>query len=463
MDETTKENFLKALTKVIPPDRLYTEDEISDDYGHDEINTIFHLPEFAVKPMTTKEVATVMQCANENNISVVVRGAGTGLVGGAIPTTGGLLLDLSGMNEIKQLDTDNLTLTVEPGALLTDIKQYTETRGFFYPPDPGEKTATIGGNISTNAGGMRAIKYGVTRDYVRGLTVVTALGNVMHLGGKFVKNSSGFDLKDMIIGSEGTLGVITEITLKIIIKPEVTMSLLVPFPNFKDAIKAVPNILRSGITPTAVEFFEQNVIKYWESFSQKIFPEDGHQAYLLLSFDGQKEAQIEDDYEKIAELCLEHGAEDVYVLDDVKQQEEIWSARGAFLEAIKDSTTEMDEVDIVVPRSEIVSFVQYVHQIATTENIRIPGFGHAGDGNLHFYVCRDDYDQKTWQEKLTKVFDALYQESKTLGGQVSGEHGIGIAKKVYLRKSLDEVTYTAMKKIKQVFDPNNILNPDKIL
>lgn len=461
MIETT--DIYKTLNTVIPADKLLYKNQISEDYGHDEIGTIFHLPDIVVKAATTEDVAAVMKIANNYGLPVVVRGAGTGLVGGSISTAGGILLDLSGMDAIKELDIDNFTLTVGPGVLLSDIKAYTEDKGFFYPPDPGEKSATIGGNISTNAGGMRAIKYGVTRDYVRALTVVLPNGEVAHLGGKVVKNSSGFDLKDLFIGSEGTLGIITEATLKLVMLPKITTSLLVPFNDFESTINVVPILLRSGITPTAMEFFEQSSVKSWEKFTGKIFPENQHNSYLLLSFDGQDQKQIEAEYEQIAELCLNNDAEDVYVLDDKNQRDIVWTARGAFLEAIKSSTTEMDEVDIVVPRSKIVEYIQFVHQTAIDQTIRIPGFGHVGDGNLHFYVCRDDYDDATWQAKLTSVFAALYAEGKEIGGQVSGEHGIGLAKKSYLKRSADPATYSTMRAIKTAIDPKNILNPGKVI
>ncbi|MCL5457335.1 FAD-binding oxidoreductase [Loigolactobacillus coryniformis] len=461
MVETT--DIFKVINAVIPVDQLLYKDQISEDYGHDEIGTIFHLPDIVVKAESTENVSAVMKIANEYRFPVVVRGAGTGLVGGSISTDGGIMLDLSGMKKIKELDIDNFTLTVEPGVLLSEIKEFTEDKGFFYPPDPGEKSATIGGNISTNAGGMRAIKYGVTRDYVRALTVVLPNGKIAHLGGKVVKNSSGFDLKDLIIGSEGTLGIVTEATLKLVMLPKITTSLLVPFNDFESTINVVPILLRSGITPTAMEFFEQNSVDFWEQFTGKVFPENQHNSYLLLSFDGQEQAEIEAEYEQIAELCLSNAAEDVYVLDDKNQRDIVWTARGAFLEAIKSSTTEMDEADIVVPRSKIVEYIQFVHQTAIDQAIRIPGFGHVGDGNLHFYVCRDDYDDATWKAKLTAVFDALYAEGRAIGGQVSGEHGIGIAKKVYLKKSADEASYSTMLAIKAAIDPKNILNPGKVI
>lgn len=463
MTSTSQADILELVSGTLPKEQLLFGDDISEDYGHDEIGTYFHLPDLVVKAKSTEDVSAVMKVAYAHNIPAVVRGAGTGLVGGSIATEGGILIDLSGMNHIKELDEDNLTLTVEPGVLLMDIKSFTEEKGFFYPPDPGEKSATIGGNISTNAGGMRAIKYGVTRDFVRAITVVAPNGDIMHLGGKVVKNSSGFDLKDLIVGSEGTLGIITEATLKLIMLPSVTTSLLVPFEDFETAISNVPLVLRSGIIPTAMEFFENNSVKFWEKFANKDFPEDGHAAYLLLSFDGQTEEEVEGAYEKIAQLCLENGAEDVYVLDDEEQRNTVWAARGAFLEAIKSSTTEMDEADVVVPRSKIVDFIKFTHETSKSENIRIPGFGHVGDGNLHFYICRDDLDDQTWKEKLDTVFDAMYAEGRKVGGQVSGEHGIGLAKRKYLSLSLEDSTLNMMRAVKKAVDPNGILNPDKVI
>ena len=398
----------------------------------------------------------------ENNIPVTPRGAGTGLVGSSVAIEHGIMIDSSLMNHILELDEENLTITVEPGVLLMELAAYVEDHDFFYPPDPGEKSATIGGNISTNAGGMRAVKYGVTRDYVRGLEVVLPNGKIVEFGGKVVKNSSGYSLKDLMIGSEGTLGFITKATLKLLPLPKKAISLLIPFKTLKEAIDTVPLIIKSKAIPTAIEFMQREVIIDAEEYLGKKFPDSQSDAYLLLKFDGNSTEEIEADYDKVAKLCLEAGALDVLISDTEEREESIWKARGAFLEAIKGSTTDMDEVDMVVPRNKVNEMVEYLHNLHNEVDIRIKSFGHAGDGNLHSYILKDDLSQEEFEKRMAAAMEKIYEKAAQLGGKVSGEHGIGFAKKPYLRESLDPETIELMSGIKKAFDPKNILNPHKV-
>ncbi|MGM9974844.1 MAG: FAD-binding oxidoreductase, partial [Clostridiaceae bacterium] len=374
----------------------------------------------------------------------------------------GIMIDTSLMNKVLELDEENLTITVEPGVLLMELSAYVEERDFFYPPDPGEKSATIGGNISTNAGGMRAVKYGVTRDYVRGLEVVLPNGEIVELGGKVVKNSSGYALKDLIVGSEGTLGIITKATLKLLPLPKKAISLLVPFPSLEAAIRTVPVIIRSKAIPTAIEFMQREVIMDAEEYLGKKFPDNTSDAYLLLKFDGNSTEEIERDYAKVANLCMEQGALDILISDTEERDESIWKARGAFLEAIKGSTTYMDEVDVVVPRNCVNTMVEYMHSLHKEVDIRIKSFGHAGDGNLHAYILKDDLSDEVWEERMSLAMEKIYRKAQELNGQVSGEHGIGYAKKPYLKESLDPMVISIMQGIKKSFDPKNILNPRKV-
>lgn len=436
--------------------------DINPDYAHDELGGIEKMPEVLVRVHSTEEISAIMKYAYDRTIPVTVRGSGTGLVGAAVPVEGGILLETTQMNKILELDSDTLTVTVQPGVLLMELAAFCEENDFLYPPDPGEKSATIGGNISTNAGGMRAVKYGVTRDYVRGLTVVMPNGEVMKLGGKIAKNSSGYSLKDLVIGSEGTLCIITEAILKLVPLPKVSVSLLVPFPDMKSAIEAVPKIFGSKVTPTAIEYMSRDTILFSESYLGKRFPDTKNDAYILLTFDGNTDTQVDNDMKAVADLCLEIGALDVYIVDTEERKKSVWSARGAFLEAIKASTTEMDECDVVVPVNKIDEFIKFTHNLADEMNVRIPSFGHAGDGNLHIYICRDNLDDKKWGEVLTICFDRMYQKAEEMGGLVSGEHGIGYAKKEYLKKQYGSSQIELMKGIKSVFDPKNILNPNKI-
>lgn len=444
-------------------DRVFVGEAINEDFSHDELGDIHRFPEVLVEVTCTEEVSKIMKYAHAHKIPVTPRGQGTGLVGAAVALHGGIMMNLSRMNRILELDDENLTLTVEPGVLLMEISKFVEERDFFYPPDPGEKSATIAGNINTNAGGMRAVKYGVTRDYVRALEVVLPTGEVMELGGKVVKNSSGYALKDLIIGSEGTLGIVTKAVLKLLPLPKKALSLLVPFPNLEMAIDTVPKIIKSKAIPTAIEYMIRDVILASETFLGKTFPDSSADAYLLLTFDGNSTEEIEAAYEKVAHICLEAGALDVLISNTQERQESIWKARGAFLEAIKASTTEMDECDVVVPRNKIAQFVKFAETLQERFDIRIKSFGHAGDGNLHIYVLRDDLPEAVWRDKLSQVFDCMYAKSRELGGKVSGEHGIGYAKLPYLKEAMGAEGMALLKGIKQAFDPLMILNPGKVV
>lgn len=452
---------IKFFSKLFG-ERVLVSDQINDDYCHDELGSAWKKPELLIKAISTEEVSIIMKYANERKIPVVVRGSGTGLVGGAVCIYGGIMLDLSQMNKIIEIDKKNLTVKVEPGVLLMDLASYVENEDFLYPPDPGEKAATIGGNISTNAGGMRAVKYGVTRDYVRALTVVLANGEILKLGGKVVKNSSGYSLKDLVIGSEGTLAIITEATLKIVPLPSNSTSILVPFSSMEEAIYIVPKIILAQVLPVAIEYMSKETIENAENYLGKKFPTHASNAYLLLSFDGESN-QVKHELSTISDLCLEEGALDVLIVDTEERKNSVWKARGAFLEAIKSSTTQMDECDVVVPRSRIADFLLYTNEISNSLKMRIQSFGHAGDGNLHIYLCKDELNEEEWEDKKKEAFNLMYVKSLEFGGLISGEHGIGLDKKSYLLNHLGVEQINLMKGIKQVFDPNGILNPGKVI
>ncbi|MBE6064074.1 FAD-binding oxidoreductase [Clostridium cochlearium] len=453
---------IEYLKSILGKDRVFVGKEINEDFSHDELGGIEKKPDVLVEVITTEEVSKIMKYAYENNIPVVPRGSGTGLVGASVPIYGGIMINLTKMNKILELDEENLTLTVEPGVLLMEIADYVEDKDFFYPPDPGEKSATIGGNINTNAGGMRAVKYGVTRDYIRGLEVVLPDGTIMNLGGKIVKNSSGYSLKDFICGSEGTLAIVTKAILKLLPLPKQSISLLIPFKDLDKAIETVPKIIKSKSIPTSIEFMERDVILASEEFLGKKFPDNSSDAYLLLTFDGNSKEEIEKYYDKVAQIAIENGALDVLIADTDERKESIWNARGAFLEAIKASTTEMDECDVCVPRNKVAEFIKYTYELQDKFNIKIKNFGHAGDGNLHVYVLRDDLNEEQWKKKLNDVFQCMYDKAYELKGTVSGEHGIGYAKKEFLFESIGEEQKELMKRIKLAFDPKNILNPGKL-
>ena len=429
---------LEVIKNIIKDDeRILYAENINEEYSHDELGGAQSYPDVVVKATSAEEISEIMKYAYENNIPVTPRGAGTGLVGSSVAIEHGIMIDSSLMNHILELDEENLTITVEPGVLLMELAAYVEDHDFFYPPDPGEKTASIGGNVLPN-------------------------GKIVEFGGKVVKNSSGYSLKDLMIGSEGTLGFITKATLKLLPLPKKAISLLIPFKTLKEAIDTVPLIIKSKAIPTAIEFMQREVIIDAEEYLGKKFPDSQSDAYLLLKFDGNSTEEIEADYDKVAKLCLEAGALDVLISDTEEREESIWKARGAFLEAIKGSTTDMDEVDMVVPRNKVNEMVEYLHNLHNEVDIRIKSFGHAGDGNLHSYILKDDLSQEEFEKRMAAAMEKIYEKAAQLGGKVSGEHGIGFAKKPYLRESLDPETIELMSGIKKAFDPKNILNPHKV-
>ncbi len=453
---------IEELKDILDEERVTLKEDINEDFAHDELAELVVYPEVMVEPETTEEVAEIMKLANEKNIPVTPRGTGTGLCGGAVPKEGGILLLTTAMDEIIEIDEDNLMARVQPGVVLLSFNEEVNKHDFMYPPDPGEKSATLGGNVMTNAGGMRAVKYGVTRDYVHGMTVVLPDGEVIKAGGKVVKNSSGYGIKDLMIGSEGTLGIVTELTLRLVPLPKKQITLLMPFDGLDEAIDTVPKIINAKLVPTAIEFMERDVLIAATEYLGKEFPETSAPAYLLLSFYGNSNEELEELYEDAAHVCLDNGAHDVLIANTEERQGIIWETRGALLEALK-ALSHLDECDVVVPRNQVAEFVKYTHELEDKHGIRIRGFGHAGDGNLHTYTLKDDLDDGIWEEKNKAVMDDMYKKAQELKGQVSGEHGIAYAKKEYLYDSIEPVQLELMRGIKKVFDPKNILNPGKTI
>ena len=453
-----------AFFESILPGRVFSGGNVSSDYEHDEM-TIYGLyaPEAVLLAQNTDEISAVLRYCCQKGIAVTPRGAGTGLCGGCVAVRGGIVLSTERMKRVLEVDEKNMTATVEPGVLLMEFPKALEGTGLFYPPDPGEKTATMGGNAMTNAGGMRAVRYGVTRDYVLGMEVVLSSGEILTLGGKNVKTSSGYSLIDLLVGSEGTLGILTKLTVKLIPEPKANISLLIPFDDLDTCIGAVPAVLGCGCEPTAVEFMEREVIACAETYLGKQFPDASADAYLLVRLDGASVEALRPAMDRLTDLALSIGARDVLLADTDERKESIWNARGAFLEAIKNSTTVMDECDVVVPRERIADCVRQSGQIGREAGVRICSFGHAGDGNLHIYVCKDAMEDQAWAKALEQVMDRLYAAARNLGGEVSGEHGIGHAKREFLRESLGETQMALMRGIKSVFDPAGILNPGKVL
>lgn len=461
------EPVLERLRRVLGEALVFGE-AVKEDFSHDEMPIYGKFaPEAVCFPSSTEEVAEVMRICCEECVPVTVRGAGTGLVGGCVPLCGGLVLSTERMNSILAYDMNNLTVTIQPGVLLRDLAADALAHGLMYPPDPGEKTSTVGGNVSTNAGGMRAVKYGVTRDYVLAMTVVLPSGEVLKLGKAVCKTSSGYSLLHLMIGSEGTLGVITELTLKLIPKPIMDVSLLLPFEEISAAIASVPAIKLANLEPQSIEFMERDIEESSAEFTgNPVFPTrvNGRDvgAYILVTLVGGNEAELTAKMDRLAEVAERAGAFDVLVVWTDNLKKDVWAARSAFLTAIEADSKLLDEMDVVVPVDRIAEFLAFARAEAEKNGLRLRAFGHAGDGNLHIYCCSNELEEAEFKRRCKLAMDSCYKKCDEFQGQVSGEHAIGHAKKDYLRLSAGETAYGLMAAIKQVFDPKGILNPGKV-
>ena len=456
------------LKAVVGEKRFFEGENIDPNYSHDEMPIYGkYYPEVAVDVESTEEVSEIMKICSANRIPVTCRGAGTGLVGGCVPLAGGVVLCTRRMNRILEYDMDNLVVRIQPGVLLKDLAADALTHGLMYPPDPGEKTATVGGNISTNAGGMRAVKYGVTRDYVLALTVVLADGRIVELGKSVCKTSSGYSLLHLMIGSEGTLGIITEMTMKLIPNPLCDISCLVPFRDVESCIHFVPKIKMANLDPQSIEFMDADIVTSSAAFTgNPIFPETVNNedvgASVLVTFVGSDEDELDQKLIRLGKIAEDAGALDVLVVATTSTKKAAWSARSSFLTAIEADTKLIDEMDVVVPVDKIPAFLIYIRKLGEEGGIRIRNFGHAGDGNLHIYCCSNDLEEAEFKKRVKIIMDKAYTKCAELEGQVSGEHSIGHAKMMYLKESVGEDVFKLMGEIKKVFDPNYILNPGKV-
>ncbi len=429
---------------------------IEDKYLSDTLGRLKGTAAALVFPESTEEVSAVMKYAYANDIPVTPRGAGTNLVGSTVPHGNGIILDLSLMNRVLEIDEDTFTAVVEPGVVLQDFQKLVESKELFYPPDPGEKTATIGGNISTNAGGMRAVKYGVTRDYVRGLELVLADGRVITAGTKNVKDASGLSLKHLIIGSEGTLAVITKCILKLVPKPEKSLSVVVPFADLNAGIAGVLSIIRANANPTAIEFTERSVIELGEKFTGLKFPVPEAGAYIILTFDG-RENEVLSSAELVKSVAMKAGALDYITLDDPAKAADIWKVRGCLVKAVE-AVSEQEPVDLVVPINRTAEFIRFVHETEAKTGMQMVAFGHAGDGNVHLCIVRGNRTEEQWTKELHENMTTVYNYAYSLGGLTSGEHGIGIAKRPYFLSATAPDNLEVMRSIKTALDQKHILN-----
>ncbi|MFW5694108.1 MAG: FAD-binding oxidoreductase [Alkalispirochaeta sp.] len=442
------------------------DEERMEAYSHDETNAeeYGHMPEVVVLPTTTEQVAEVVKLANREVIPITPRGAGSGLSGGAIPDHGGILLTVERMNKMIELDIDNMVIVVEAGMVTNDLAQMVQEKKLFFAGYPMSlQSCYIGGNIAENAGGGKAVKYGVTGRYIQGVELVTPTGEVLWLGGKISKDVSGYDLKQLVVGSEGTLGIVTKAIVKLIGLPSASSNLLVLFKTAREAIDVVPTIMAKGIVPTSIEFMDQLSVQTSCAYLNESLPYQEAGAMLLLEVDGTNPDQVEADLIAIGELCEQHGAMEVYVAEDTTTKERIWSVRRNIAEAFKVYSPIQSLEDIVVPIASIPDVIPELDRLSEKYGMKIPCYGHAGDGNLHATLVKDpDMDMKTWHKNEGECLRELYALTTRLGGKISGEHGIGIKRKNYLKEVANPIELKLMEGIKRAWDPKNIMNPGKL-
>jgi len=461
---------LERLKEIAGENNVISDKEKMQDYSHDEFSLAEagRIPEAVIKPRSAGEISEILRIAAKEGFPVTPRGGGTGLCGGCVPVSGGIVISFENMNRILEIDTENLMAVVEAGVTLREFYAEVEKAGFFFPPHPGEESATIGGVIATNAGGARAVKYGVIRNFIRGIEAVLSDGSIISTGGKIMKNSTGYNIMNLLIGSEGTLGVVTKAVISLMPPPPAMIMLIIPYGSLNDAIRTVPAMIRGKIVPMAVEFIERDLITVTEEFLRKEWPCKGGEAHLMIVLDGSSEEEIEKLSESVSRICLENNAADVFVANTRQKQQDVMDIRSLIYEALKPKTIEA--LDITVPRSEIAGHVKKVHAISEKHGMWLPTCGHAADGNIHTFLMKagmkdgrlDDTETGGWREKYPAVRKELHEDAKARGGVISGEHGIGLVKKEYLHLSVDRKQIELMKMIKNAFDPSNILNPGKI-
>jgi len=453
---------IEELIAIVGNKSIITDKYELEGYSSDEMPlSQHHNPSIVVKSANSHEISALLDYANRRRIPVTPMGARTGLSGGCIPIYGGIVLSLDRMNRIIEIDSENFVAVVEPGVSLSDLCNRVELQGLYYPIYLGEMTATIGGTVATNAGGLNAVKYGVTRHNVLGLEAVMPNGEIIKTGGKFVKCSTGYDLTRLIIGSEGTLAVVTQIILKLTKKPAKMEVLLAPFSNMQDAIDAVPEILKLEMTPRGIEFMERDIIEIVEKYLERELPYHEYEAFLMIMMEGDSDEEIYEQLSQVEKICQQQGSTEASVPGSKRASRRLLEARENFFPALK-AYAPMEILDVVVPRSEIARFVRKVKEISKEHGVPIVVYGHAGDGNVHLHpVCRN-MSREEWDRRLSPLMSDIYAVGASLGGAISGEHGIGFSKKAYFRSETDSAVLGIMKSIKNAFDPNNILNLGKI-
>ncbi len=465
--DTTQQQVLAVideLKQIVGDDFLFVDEETLNNYAHDETENLHFLPDTVVKPQTTEQVAAVMKLCNAHKIPVTPRGAGTGLSGGALPNFGGVLLSMEKLNKIINIDERNLQVMVEPGVITEELQNAVKEKGLFYPPDPSSRgSCFIGGNIAENSGGPKAVKYGVVKDYVLNLEVVLPTGEVIWTGANVLKNSTGYNLTQLVVGSEGTLGIVTKIVLKLIPHPKFDLLMLAPFNKLENAGAAVSAIFRAGFTPSALELVEINALKIVSKMvdSSVVPVTDDMEAHLIIEVDGNNMEVLMSEMEAIAQLLAEFECGEIFFADDAQQKAELWKLRRRTAEAVKLDGFTIEE-DTVVPRAELPALIRGVKKLGIEHNFDVVCYGHAGDGNLHIRIRKPGNIYSLNNPEIIPALTALFELVKELGGTISGEHGIGLIQKEYMPVMFNDITFNIMRGIKKTFDPNNILNKGKI-
>jgi len=458
----------EKLRAIVGGSNIVTDKEQMLDYAGDEysLDEIRAFPEMVVRPGCADEISRIMKLCSRESIPVTPRGGGTGLCGGCVPVHGGVVITFERLNRVLEVDVNNLMAAAEPGVTLMEFYEAIEKQGLFFPPHPGDESATIGGVISTNAGGARALKYGIVRNFVRGLEVVLPDGRLITVGGKLMKNSSGYNLMHLLVGSEGTLGIVTKAFISLLAPPRVMHTLIVPYSDLHDAIRTVPKIIQSKIVPMSLEFVEIDPIRVCEHALDKRWPCREGDAHLMIIIDAADEDEIMELAERIGEICLAENAIDVFIADNREKQQTILDIRSHIYETLKPYSLEL--LDITVPMADIARYVSDVHDLEADLGTWIPTYGHAADGNVHNHIMSSRWHEGEWSEivnageKYKKIRDGIHELGRKHGGIVSGEHGIGLVKKKYLRDFIGQDQIDLMKSIKGAFDPKGILNPGKI-
>jgi glycolate oxidase len=455
---------IERFRNIVGAPFIHFDEDALQQYGHDETENLLYWPDLVLRPGTNLEVSAILKICHEQLIPVTPRGAGTGLSGGALPQFGGVVISMERFNKILDIDEDNLQVTTEPGVITEILQDTVKEKGLFYPPDPASRgSCFIGGNISENSGGPKAVKYGVVRDYVLNLELVLPNGEIIWTGANVLKNSTGYNLTQLVVGSEGTLGIVTKIVLRLIPHPKYDLLMLVPFSSLEKASEAVSAIFRAGFTPSALELMEIDALRIASRFlNSHQFPVSGDiAAHLIIEVDGNNPDQLLSEMEAIGELLGRFNANDVFFAEDAQQKAEVWKLRRSVAEAVKIDGYSIEE-DVVVPRAALPALIKGIKALGVQYDFHAVCYGHAGDGNLHVRIKKEGLENSQDDPELIRALRKMFELVKTLGGTISGEHGIGLVQKKYMDIMFGETELNLMRQIKKAFDPKNILNAGKI-